>query len=195
MDTTASTSEWPTQFSAHRARFRLFGNTFRIFEGKRLVLFVKQRAFKLKEDIIAYTDPRKTEPRLRIRARAILDFSAIYDVQDARTGEAMGALQRLGVRSLFRDTWNILDVRDQVIGQVIEDSGFLAILRRIIPMLIPQAFDIRLGEHTVGRIRQRFNIFRLVYDVRVQPTNNVHLDPRLAVAASILLLAIDGRQR
>jgi hypothetical protein len=195
MDSIHATPEWPTRFSAHRARFRLFGNTFRIFEKKRLVLFVKQRAFKLKEDIVAYTDTRKTEPRLRIRARAILDFSATYDVQDARTGEALGALQRLGVRSLFRDTWNILDVRDQVIGQVIEDTGFLAVLRRIMPMLIPQTFEIRLGEHTVGRIQQRFNLFRLVYDVRVLPTNNMRLDPRLAVAASILLLAIEGRQR
>jgi hypothetical protein len=195
MDSTHATPEWPTRFSAHRARYRLFGNTFRIFEKKRLVLFVKQRAFKLKEDIVAYTDTRKTEPRLRIRARAILDFSATYDVQDARTGEALGALQRLGVRSLFRDTWNILDVRDQVIGQVIEDTGFLAVLRRIMPMLIPQTFEIRLGEHTVGRIQQRFNLFRLVYDVRVLPTNNMRLDPRLAVAASILLLAIEGRQR
>ncbi len=186
--------EWPTHFTAIRARFQLFGMTFRILSNGKLILLIHQRAMKLKEDIVAFADTRKTEPRLRIRARNIIDFSATYDVEDAWTGEAIGAFRRQGVKSLFRDTWEILDTQDQVIGSVLEDSGLIAIIRRLIPV-IPQTFFIRIGQHITGTIRQRFNLIRLVYDVRLQATDPVEMDPRLGLAATILMLAIEGRQR
>ena len=187
-------SDWPTTYVARRALFNFLGKTFRIFVGGQLAFFVKQKAFKLKEDIVVYADAGQTDARLQIRARSIMDFSATYDVLDSRTGETIGAFQRQGVRSLFRDTWNILGANDAVVGQVVEDTGMLAFLRRLLP-IIPQSFEMSLGEQTVGSIRQRFNPFSLVYDVETRATQDGGLDPRLGVAASILLLAIEGRQK
>jgi hypothetical protein len=69
--------------------FKLFGNAIRIFDETKetLLLYVKQKAFKLKEDITVYADEQETKPVLKINARSILDFSAAYDVTDAGAGQ------------------------------------------------------------------------------------------------------------
>ena len=129
---------------------------------------------------------------LRIRARSILDFSATYDVVDANSGEKVGALRRQGLKSLLRDSWLILGANDEEIGKIEEDSGFLAIVRRFLLAIIPQSFHVTVGGQPAGVIHQRFNLFRLVYDVDFSKGG---LDPRLGVASTVLLLAIEGRQR
>ena len=60
--------------------------------------------------------------------------------------------------------------------------------------IIPQTFAIRIGETAVGMIKQRFSLFRLVYDVDFSSAPAGSLDPRLGVAGVVLLLAIEGRQ-
>jgi uncharacterized protein YxjI len=186
-------SRYETKYVAQKAIFAFMGNTFRIFSpDNQLRFFVKQKAFKLKEDITVFADEGQTQPMLRIRARSILDFSATYDVVDANTGEKVGACKRQGLKSLLRDTWVLLGANDEEIGKVEEDSGFLAIIRRFLIALIPQSFQVTVGGQSGGVIKQRFNLFRLVYDVDFSGSN---LDPRLGVAMTVLLLAIEGRQR
>ncbi|MEK6537066.1 MAG: hypothetical protein AABZ63_06240, partial [Actinomycetota bacterium] len=45
-----------------------------------LLLWVKQKGFKLKEDIRVFADDSKSEERLTIQARKIMDFNAAFDV-------------------------------------------------------------------------------------------------------------------
>ena len=182
--------QWPRRFVAQRALFNFFGATFRIFVEGRLGFFVRQKAFRLKEEIIVHADLAQREPRLRIQARNILDIGATYDVSDTRTGERVGSLRRRGIRSLVRDTWDILGPGDAVVGTVREERGMLAILSRLIP-LIPQSFVWQIGDVVQGTLRQRFHLFRLVYDVDLRATH----DPRLGLAMAVLLLAIERRQR
>jgi hypothetical protein len=122
-----------------------------------------------------------------------MDVSATYDVTDAASGSVVGALRRKGLKSIIRDEWAILN-NDQEVGKVIEDSGFLAILRRIFP-IIPQTFKVSMGDVEVGMIKQRFNPFQLAYDVDFSADTGNKLDRRLAVATVVLLLAIEGRQK
>jgi hypothetical protein len=71
----------------------------------------------------------------------------------------------------------------------------LALLRRfLLGSLLPQNYDITMGETRVADLRQRFNIFRYELDLDLTGNTSRQLDPRLAIAAAILLAAIEGKQ-
>ena len=182
---------WPARYQATKPMFRFFWSTYKIMTHGELRLFARQKAFRLKESINVYTDASQTHCRLQISARNVIDFSATYDVTDATTGENVGSLQRQGMKSFLRDSWIINDRHNQPIGTIQEDSGALALIRRLFLRWIPQTFHITVGGNPAGTIRQRFHFFTLTYDVDHE---HEYLDNRLGLAASILLLAIEGRQ-
>ena len=155
---------------------------------------MKQKAFKLKEEITVFGDEAATKPMLSIKARSILDFAATYDVTDVATGEKVGAMKREGIRSAtLRDKWTILGMDDNKIGEINEDSLLFALLRRFLSNLIPETFHVHVAGKEVGKIAQTFNPFILTYRVDFSQAGAL-LDPRLGVAMVVLLLAIEGRQ-
>ncbi len=158
--------------------------------------FLKQKLFKLKEDIRLYTDESMQQELLLIKARSIIDFSATYDVTDAQTQQKVGALKRKGMKSMIRDEWVILDAADQEIGLLQEDSTALGLLRRFIELgsLIPQSFTFSMGGQPIGEAKQNFNPFVRKLNVDMTRDPGRRLDRRLVAAAVVLLLAIEGRQ-
>jgi uncharacterized protein YxjI len=170
---------------------------FRFYDpAGRLVMFSEQKMFRLREDIRVYGDEGKSQEVLSIKARQILDFSAAYDVVDTAMNQKVGVLRRRGLRSILRDEWEVLDANDQVIGKLFEDSVPLALLRRLLlGSLLPQNYDIIVGDTRVADLKQRFNPFRyeLDLDFRMDTTNR--LDRRLGIAAAILLAAVEGKQK
>lgn len=179
-----------------RQFFKMLGANLRIYDpGGNMVLFVHQKAFRLKEDIRVYADEAKTQEVLTIQARQIIDFSAAYDVFDASTGVKVGALRRKGWTSMLRDSWEILDAHDMPIAKITEDSMVLALVRRLLTTLVPQRYDIvaNSGERLVD-LNQRFNPFLYNLDIDFRPDQRGMLDRRLGLGAAILLAAIEGRQ-
>ncbi len=160
-----------------------------------LVLFSEQKMFKWKEDIRVYSDETKMQEVLSIKARQVIDFSAAYDVVDVTNNERVGTLRRKGWRSMVRDEWEILDTNENVIGMLFEDDPTLALLRRLLlGSLLPQNYDITLGQSRVADLKQRFNLFRYELDIDFTMDSANVLDPRLGLAAGILLAAVEGRQ-
>ena len=183
------------QYRARRKVLTLFAPKFHIYDAfGNLVAYVEQKAFKLKEDITVFADEAKQRPLLRIQARKVIDFSAAYDVTDVSTQQKVGALRRKGLKSLLRDEWVLLDATERPIGLLQEDSQLLATLRRFLTNLIPQRYHLWLDGQEAGRIQQRFNPFVLKLDVDLRADTGRRLDRRLALAAVVLLLAIEGRQ-
>lgn len=194
-DSRATPSLYQPRYTARRAWFALFGAAFRLLgEDGILRFYVKQRAFRLREELVVYADEQQTRPMLRIRARQVLDISATYDVTDANTGEVAGALRRSGLRSLLRDEWAVLGPGDTTLGKLEEDSAAMALLRRFLSNLIPLRYTLTLEGREVGHIVQHWNPFVLSYDVDLRAADG-QLDPRLGVAIPVLLLAIEGRQQ
>lgn len=178
--------------------FKLFGNTIRIFDETKtnMLLYVKQKAFKLKEDITMFADEAQTKPVIKINARNILDFSAAYDVTDVATGEKIGVLRRKGMMSSFvMDAWEILDKNDAVIGSIKEESMLMAMIRRYLANIIPQKFMFALGETAVGHAKQTWNPFLPQMKVDFTADTGKKLDRRLGLAAVVLLQVIEGKQR
>ncbi|HCF62064.1 MAG TPA: hypothetical protein DFS52_29230 [Myxococcales bacterium] len=156
------------------------------------LLYCQQKLFKLKEDIRVYADDSKQRELLTIKARSIIDFSAVYDVVDAQTGEKVGALRRKGLKSMLRDEWEILDLNDSTVGRIQEDGLFW--LRRILANWVPQSFSVWYGESQVAAIKQAWNPIVFKAEMDLSADHARRLDRRLAMAAGILLMAIEGRQ-
>jgi hypothetical protein len=169
---------------------------FRFYDpAGRLVMFSEQKMLRLREDIRVYGDEDKSQEVLSIKARQIVDFSAAYDVVDTALNQKVGALRRRGWSSLLRDEWEVLDANDNVIGKLFEDSVGLAMLRRLLlGSLLPQNYDMTLGDARVADLKQRFNLFRYELDLDFTMDPSQRLDRRLGIAAAILLAAVEGKQ-
>lgn len=177
------------QVLALTGKFRLYT------PGGDLVLFSQQKMFRLKEDIRAYSDENRSQELLYIQARQVIDFSACYDVYDSLSKEKVGALRRRGWRSLTRDVWDVLDANEQSLGILQEDDLTLAMLRRLfLGSLLPQNYDLLIGERRVADLRQRFNLFRYELELDFREDREHLLDRRLGVAAGLLLGTIEGKQ-
>jgi hypothetical protein len=183
------------QYTIRRKVFAFLGQKFHIYDaGGKLLGFSEQKAFKLKEDIRVYTDESRSDERVAIKARSIIDFGAAYDVLDSKQGhQKVGALKRKGWTSILRDSWIVMDSQDREIGKIQEDSMTMAMLRRFLSNLIPQKFHLsdQNGKELAG-FRQHFNpfIFRLTVTIH----DGCPLSPLLVLAAGVLLVAIEGRQ-
>lgn len=186
------------QFNNYLLKRQVFALTgkFRVFDPSgHLLLFSEQKMFKLREDIRVYADEAKTQEVLAIKARQIIDFSAAYDVIESATGQKVGAMRRKGFASMFRDEWEVLDVNDNVLGKLFEDSMGLALVRRFLTNLVPQNYDMTFGETRVGDYKQNFNPFTYELNLDFSMDTARQLDRRLGIAAGILLAAVEGRQQ
>jgi hypothetical protein len=182
-------------FTIRRQVFRIFGAAFHVYDAQgRLIGYSSQKAFRLKEDIRIYADESRSQELLTIAARHIIDFSAAYDIVDAREGRKVGAARRRGWSSMVRDHWELLDADDRPVAEVREDSTALALLRRFLANLVPQTFHVSASTgRRQAEFRVHFNPF--VYRMTVTIDPEATLDRRLLLGAAILLAAIEQRQR
>ncbi len=185
-----------SHYMVRRTIFKIFGGSYHIYDPQgNLVFFSELKAFKLKEDIGVFGDKSKQERILSIKARKMLDISATYDVVDNTTGEKVGALRRSGLKAIFRDEWLILDNNDREVGKIVEDSLFLALLRRFLSNLIPQKFQVTINSRPVAVFKQNFNPFVLKLNLDFSQDMQNLFDRRLAIASSVLITGIEGRQQ
>src|SRR5258708_7035345 len=134
------------EYTIRRKVFSLLASKFHIYDpNDKLVGYSEQKAFKLKEDIRIYSDESKTDERVTIKARQIMDFGAAYDVVDSQAQEKVGALKRKGLASIVRDSWVVMGPNDEEIGHILEDSMLKALVRRFVPLgqWIPQKYHLR----------------------------------------------------
>ena len=157
--------------------------------------FLRKKVFTWKDDIRAFTDESQSLELLHIRARKIIDWGAAFDVSDSINNQKVGVLKRQGWKSILRKQWIIMDALDQEIGRIREDSAALAFVRRFVTALLPQSYTFELRGQAVGTATQNWNLFapRMSVDFTADPGKQ--LDRRLAVAAVVLLMAVEGRQR
>lgn len=89
------------------------------------VAYVRQKMFKLKEDVIVFNDESKSKELFRIRANKWIDFNASYSLNDLIDNKNFGRLARKGMRSIWKASYDILDANDQPKFKVQEDSAWV----------------------------------------------------------------------
>ena len=189
----------PTPIASYTIRqkvLKLLGAAFYVIDDTGEMLgFCNQKAFRLHEDIRLYTDQTKSEEVLSIRARSVIDFGATYDIHDDN-GVLLGSARRKGLKSIVRDEWLLFDADGREVARLKEDSGNLALLRRLLPaveFLAPQKFNLLTPSGDLAaRFEAQRNIF--IYKLRVQAYQTPEIDPQVVMALGFLLAAIEGRQ-
>lgn len=99
--------------------------------GGQMLGYVKQKMFKLKEDIRVFTDDTQTNQIFGIRADRILDFSAKYNFTD-RAGNLLGSIRRKGMRSIWKAHYEIYDERENLVMEIHEESAWVKVLDALV---------------------------------------------------------------
>jgi uncharacterized protein YxjI len=73
-----------------------------------LVAYVKQKLFKLKEDVTVFEDAQKTRPAFNIKADKIIDWSPRYSFVD-QLGQTVGSVKRQGRKSLWKAHYDVYE--------------------------------------------------------------------------------------
>jgi hypothetical protein len=137
-----------------------------------------------------YADESESYPIMTIRAREFIALNVANDVFDAQTGARLGTIRSRGLKSILRDTWDILDPSDQPAGLMQEDGA--ALLRRFFPLLTGK-WHIELHGQVVAEIRQVFRFFIKEFTLDLS-MNQDRIDPRFAVACTLLALMAESRR-
>lgn len=182
------------RFTAHQRIFTFKPQFYFRDSGGSTLAFVQKKVFSWKDEIRVFTDETRSMELLTIKARKIIDWGAAFDVTDSINHQNAGTLKRRGWKSLVRAEWTIADSSSQEIGRIRENSTFLGFLRRLLGNLLPQSFNFEVHGQQAGRARQKFSLFVPRMEADFSNDSQRLLDRRLAVAAIVLLMSVEGRQ-
>ena len=101
-----------------------------------VIMFIKQKMFKLKENVEIYHDTNQSQLIFRIQADRVIDFSANYTFTDAQ-GNEWGSVCRKGMRSLWAAHYQVIQ-DGQVDMEIQEESPMKKVLESLlgeIPLL------------------------------------------------------------
>lgn len=182
------------RFTAHQKVFTLKPQFYFRDPGGNTLAFLRKEVFSWKDEIRVFTDQSQTMELLTIKARKIIDWGAAFEVTDSINRESVGTLKRRGWKSLLRSEWIIAGSNGQEVGTIRESSALRAFLRRLLSNLLPQTYSFEVLGQQVGRARQKFNFFVPRMEADFSNDTQQLLDRRLATAAIVLLITIEGQQ-
>jgi hypothetical protein len=88
--------------------------------------------FKLKEDVVVFSDETKSQELFRIKADRWLDFKASYSITSLLDDRKYGRLARKGMRSIWKASYDVVDEHDTVKFTITEDSAWVKVFDSIV---------------------------------------------------------------
>ena len=174
-----------THFTIRRPFWSIFGRTFKVYgPGESLVLYVKHPMFSFSDEWTVWADESETRALITVKLRKIISLDITHDVYDARTGALLGAFRMQKLKSIVRDTWDVLDAGSNPVGVMQEDS--MGLLRRFVPLLLGH-WHLSIGEQIVAQVDQVFRFFVKEFTLDTS-SNGGRVDPRVAIAGALLAL-------
>jgi len=168
-----------------------------------LLCHVKQKMFKLKEEVTVFADEAHAKPIYHIKADRVIDISAQYAIED-HSGRPLGVVKRLGMRSLWRAHYEIhragqplLTVREENPWVKVAD-GFVSsipILGAFAGYMLHPAYRVtRVDTGAVAlRVQKRPALFEGVY--RIDSLSALSQEDELLATLGILMMLLLERQR
>ncbi len=91
------------------------------------VAYVRQKLLKLKEQVIVYSDEKKTTEKFYIKANKWLDFNTAYSFTTPE-GTNLGKVARKGWKSLWKAKYELYDENDQQDLVLEEENPFAKVM-------------------------------------------------------------------
>lgn len=169
----------------------------------KLLLYVRQKLFKLKEAITVYGDESQTQPLYYINANKILDFSAAYTFTDTH-GQRLGSVRRHGMKSFWRAHFEIFNQADVHILTIREANPWVKVLDslvREVPVVnlftgyfLNPAYHITRHSDTPKLILQKQPAF-FEGKFTIEKTGSLSENEEIPVLLSIVMMVLLERHR
>ncbi|HKY52289.1 MAG TPA: hypothetical protein VJP45_13610 [Candidatus Limnocylindria bacterium] len=168
----------------------------------RLVAYVKQRAFRLREDVTIFADERQAEPLYDIKADRIIDIGASYSIS-AADGRPLGVVRQRGLRTLWKATYDVLEDAGAAVAVVHEENawikvidgllGEIPILGFVIAQWINPTYLVESDGATVLRLRKRPSLIERSFVLEQIAPLPRRLEPLALPAVLMVVLLERGR--
>jgi uncharacterized protein YxjI len=165
--------------------------------------YVKQKLFKLKEDINVYADENQNRLLFNIKADRVLDFSARYNFTGSN-GEFLGSIKRQGMRSIWKAHYEIFDARDQKVLEIREQNPWTKVFDALVGevpivgmftgyLFNPAYLMTRPDNSPVLIVKKQPAFFESKYELQSQ--TQISVEEENLVLLSSLMLALMERNR
>ncbi len=168
-----------------------------------LVFYVKQKAFKLKEDITVFGDEAQSRPLYHIKADRIIDWSANYHFTDAQ-GQPAGGVKRHGMKSIWKANYDISDQDGQVLMTITEENPWIKVLDALLSeiaivgllvgyFLHPSYLITTSGGEPVMRLKKVRSLVERRFEIDKLAEMQPHDEARAVLGALMMILLERGR--
>ena len=184
-------------------RFKLLAIASQVYVSEpsgNVVFYVKQKAFKLKEDITVFGDEAQSRALFSIKADRILDFSANYSFT-AANGQPVGSIRRQGMKSLWKAHYDISTPDGQVSMTISEENPWVKVAESVlseIPILGLFAAYMLNPTYIVtssdGQIVMRLRKVRSIVDRRFEIDKLTEMHPHdeaRAVLGTLMMVLLE----
>lgn len=175
-------------YTIKRPWMTFLGRNFSVFDPNgNQVLFVQHKLLTFKDEWNIFTDNSASQSLVKVKARQAIGVNIETDVMDAMSGQVVGTVRSKGLKSIVRDTWEVLGQGGQVIGELVEDSN--GMLRRLVPTffgmpLIPGKWHLALNGQVAMEVEEERVFFGKTFKVRLTGA----ADARFAIGCALLAL-------
>jgi uncharacterized protein YxjI len=168
-----------------------------------VIAYVKQKMFKLKEDISIYSDDTKTNLNYTIKADRWLDFSAAYSLKD-RSNNEIGKITRKGWASIWKANYQIIDQNEKLQYHIREENGWVKVMDSIlgeIPVLSmltgylfnPSYVVVDINEKIIARLKKQPSFFGRKFEL--EKIIDFDLDDQERMILSLMMMILLERRR
>lgn len=162
------------------------------------VAYVRQKMFKLKEDIQVFNNKSKTKVNYSIKADRWLDFSAAYSFSNA-DGSELGKVIRKGWKSIWKADYQIVDQFGKIQYHIQEENAWIKVLDytvNFIPVLgiftgyiLNPSYIVKgLNGEQIVRLRKEPSLFGRKFSVNKLGNIDNDDDDRIMLSTMMLLL-------
>ena len=160
-----------------------------------LLMYVKQKALALREEVHVFADEAQQRELFRIKANKVIDFSARYNLT-ATNGAPLGSVQRQGMRSLWKATYTVHDAGGQEIGTIHEENPLLKVVDAVLGevpllgMLVNPAYLVDVGGQTVLYMKKEPSFFERRF--RIEQRGSVsESEEELLLGALVMMMLLE----
>lgn len=167
------------------------------------IAFVKQKMFKLKEDVLVYNDESKQRIQYSIQADRWIDFSAAYSIKDKNSKE-IGKVARKGWKSIWKAEYELIDQHQKLQYHIREDNPWVKVLDSLIgeiPILgfftgylfNPSYSVLNLNNKPIVKLKKEASFFGRKFEL--SKLNDIDSDDEERIILGLMMMVLLERRK